>query len=70
MGRAALAGWVVASLADGDTHLTEAPPGGDGVTTGLCGSVTVRPLARLDGTPLDPAQVCPACVDHATGTAR
>ncbi|MFN2495289.1 MAG: hypothetical protein ABR608_05200 [Pseudonocardiaceae bacterium] len=50
--------WFVASLRDDDTHL-----GGettDGTVTARCGR-PFRPLARLNGLPLDPLQVFPTC---------
>ena len=56
--------WFVASLRDEDTHL-----GGevtDGTVTAPCGR-SFRPLAILNGSPLDPLQVCPTCAQSLRG---
>lgn len=49
--------WFVASLRDEDTHLGEIA---DGTVTAWCNR-SFRPLARLQGAPLDPLQVCRTC---------
>ena len=55
--------WYVASLADGDTHLAE-PPSPEHLVTAQCDGRRFRPLVALPATPLDEAQICPACQTH------
>ena len=51
--------WYVASLADGQTHLAD--PADNTLVTARCDGTQFRPLTILNGTPLDPEQICPAC---------
>jgi hypothetical protein len=53
--------WYLATTADHDTHFA-APAVGDNVE-GLCGR-TFRPYFELPGEPLDPLQVCTACLTN------
>jgi len=55
-----VAGWYVASLADGDTHRAVSTPPGQ-LVTAQCDGRQFRPLVALRGAPLDPAQICLIC---------
>jgi len=51
--------WYVASLADGDTYLAD--PSEDALVIARCDGRQFRPLVALTKSPLDQAQICPAC---------